>query len=815
MRNMPLLTVKTNSFGERYFVEFSGRIFEKSSSKTVFERYFKDAFDTEHQLYLIVGTDSGLLPQYLRDRFASPNHPRKGRRFVFFEQREVIQALEALDLPEWIEIRAQDSDLNQLSSEWIEYMMTKRIGLYKSIAVIDEVSGNQKTMWASIKDQYTKLRFSDMANNHTRPFVEAQLKNFPRNNVQISKFQNALKGKKAIMIGGGPSLDGLLDWIKSVRDQFFIFAVGRVSKKLHQEGLTPDFIVSVDPHELSYDNSKQMFYFAEESILLNCYHIAPRLLSQWAGLSCYFGELYPWEEASGNSTSPGPTVLHSAVVQAAYLGCNEIYLAGVDLCFYKGKTHASGSAEAEIGQLSIKDTSTVETYSGELAETDIPFAQGVVQLGNIAQYLKNTREISLYNLSELAAKVVNVELKLPSEIVLLGEQEQKRACLDSLKAQMGLSRKEVYKILKDKLKLMQKERRLIVEAQKHLKDALKSIEKYKKDFSDKSLIQAQNIRFKLEKHLKEQAQMLFYYGYPYFSEVMKPVEDKNQLSNEEIAHTLAAYFEGMKKSARDFLVLLDIVLDDIHFMLLEFATDSKPCELVDTWYKKSESGRSEVWSQYHDEDLNDVEHECLNKARKAFAEDVAAAQTRQAKLLKSRAFSVANLIEKIKHAFEAQKIEELVGLKDKVKELKNPIDKEGLEGFIEGAILAIESPGKEVEIFEGVSHPKLNVYLKSRLLPYYTKNENHEKALETLQLLCEYSDDYLIPYADYLNILGRPELAAEVALTLFRKEPNNLPALLKVVHFSYAAGLGDLFDDALEVASSMDANHPELQRYLH
>ena len=176
---------------------------------------------------------------------------------------------------------------------------------------------------------------------------------------------------------------------------------------------------------------------------------------------------------------------------------------------------------------------------------------------------------------------------------------------------------------------------------------------------------------------------------------------------------------------------------------------------------------------------------------------------------------MANLIEKIKRAIEAQKVNELLDLKNKVENLQNPIDREGLNAFIEGAIKSIQAPGEEIAIFETISHPKLRVYLKSKLLTYYTQHENHEKALEALQILCEYSDDYLIPYADYLNILGRPDLAAEVALTLFRKEPGNLPALLKVVHFAHAAGLGDLFDDALEVARSMDPNHPELQAYLY
>jgi|GEM_PF-5161369 len=817
------MIAKQNAYGERYYEEASGNVFANSSSKTIFERYFKDAFDTEYQLYIIVGTDSGLLPVYLHHKYQDD---RKGRKFVFIEQPEIMAQLDVSDLPEWLTVVSSEHAVKDLSANWIDYMMTKRLGLYKSIAIIDKLSDQTIQLWNNVKDQYSNLRFTDLANNHTRPFVEAQLKNAPRNNFPIKNLRSRLQGKTAVVIAGGPSLDSLIDWIKEHREALYIFAVGRVSKRLHKEGLTPDFITSVDPHELSYDNSKQMFYFSQQSILLACYHIAPRLLSQWSGAAAYFGELYPWQEGTGNSNSPGPTVLHSTIVQAAYLGCETIYLAGADLCFYNGQTHASGSAEEEVGQLGIKNTAQVMTYSGELADTDVPFSHGVEALNSIAQNLNKQHGIQIYNLSPFAARVEHVAHQSPESVVIPSvtenqADESKKEKLEQIKADIECSPKEMGEQLADKLKVMQKERRLIVASQATIKQAVKSIANFEVEFSPKALDKAQSLRLQMDKKLGEKNRMLFYFGYNYFSQVMKPVEDKAQLSNEEIAHTLTTYFDGMKKSMHDFLKLLDLVIADIKFMQKELSIDSQPCDCIERWSSHKEWGRALLWQKYHPiltETVEDQKQQaCLDKAKSAFLEDISIEQTLQSARLQAVAFSVVNLIDKIVSAFEARSQPQLEALLKPVSKLKNESDRKGLTQFIEGGLMIIkEGPDSQsfISAFELNKHPKLQVYLQKYLLNHYMQREQHEKALETLQILCKYSKDYLLTYADYLNILGRPDLATEAALELFRQEQTNLPALIKVVHFANKAGLKEVFSDALNVALSMDPNHPELMVYL-
>jgi hypothetical protein len=193
----------------------------------------------------------------------------------------------------------------------------------------------------------------------------------------------------------------------------------------------------------------------------------------------------------------------------------------------------------------------------------------------------------------------------------------------------------------------------MISAQKLIKDAIKSVKRYRVDFNDKALSKAQSQRSKLDKLLGDKNMIIFYYGYNYFSKVMKPVEDKERLTDKEIVHTLSTYFDGMKKSILDYLKLLDDVIAEIKFMQTEFRTDSLPCELYSRWEEKKEFGRSEVWQHYHEYLPNQIQLNCLEKARDAFYTDISVEQTQQAVRLLSKAFSVKNLIEKLNRLLKA------------------------------------------------------------------------------------------------------------------------------------------------------------------
>ena len=78
----------TNSFGEHYLYSVNRNAFNAVGSATVFSTHFGDEFKQKNTLYIVVGTDSGLLLKHN----AGSECPR-GSRFLFVELPEVLDLL--------------------------------------------------------------------------------------------------------------------------------------------------------------------------------------------------------------------------------------------------------------------------------------------------------------------------------------------------------------------------------------------------------------------------------------------------------------------------------------------------------------------------------------------------------------------------------------------------------------------------------------------------------------------------------------------------------------------------------------------------
>ena len=78
-------TLKTNIFNERYLYSINRDSFSKVSASAIFEAEFKTKIFDENTLYIILGTDSGLLPQYLQKQGIPA-----GTRYLFIELNEVL-----------------------------------------------------------------------------------------------------------------------------------------------------------------------------------------------------------------------------------------------------------------------------------------------------------------------------------------------------------------------------------------------------------------------------------------------------------------------------------------------------------------------------------------------------------------------------------------------------------------------------------------------------------------------------------------------------------------------------------------------------
>ena len=97
-QNNMLGNFQTNQFGDHYLYLINGDLFDAEGSQSIFSYNYGHLFNTD-SLYIFAGTDSGLLPKWIK----SISIP-EGSRYLFVELPEVIQLLDLKsisDVPEF------------------------------------------------------------------------------------------------------------------------------------------------------------------------------------------------------------------------------------------------------------------------------------------------------------------------------------------------------------------------------------------------------------------------------------------------------------------------------------------------------------------------------------------------------------------------------------------------------------------------------------------------------------------------------------------------------------------------------------------
>jgi len=164
----------------------------------------------------------------------------------------------------------------------------------------------------------------------------------------ITSLKNSLSNIPAIICSAGPSLDKNIQHLKAKRDNFLLISVATALKPLIENGISPDFIVAIDPDETTLNffdlqnNSKDSWLLYNPVVPSKIPDIFPgkRLtydssinLAQW--LQKYLG--------SKGSLEKIFSVAHAAFQFAKFMGCEPIIFIGQDLSFSKKRLHSRNS----------------------------------------------------------------------------------------------------------------------------------------------------------------------------------------------------------------------------------------------------------------------------------------------------------------------------------------------------------------------------------------------------------------------------------------------------------------------------------------
>lgn len=187
------------------------------------------------------------------------------------------------------------------------------------------------------------------------PSTQMLLQNIPNimKEPPLVHFKDVYKGKTAVIVSAGPSLDRNIETLKKYRDKFILFTVGTAVKTLYRNDIKPDFLCIIE----TYNSSKQV----EGLDLSDVYFITepyanPALrdfkykkifshISANSPINLFWSKIC--DENIEEYWSKG-TVSYTALNSARLLGCSKLILVGQDLAYIGGQCYSKDSAYKDL-----------------------------------------------------------------------------------------------------------------------------------------------------------------------------------------------------------------------------------------------------------------------------------------------------------------------------------------------------------------------------------------------------------------------------------------------------------------------------------
>ncbi|MBL8968313.1 MAG: DUF115 domain-containing protein [Spirochaetaceae bacterium] len=189
--------------------------------------------------------------------------------------------------------------------------------------------------------------------NTLRRFGRLWVRNLAKNLPLVGRLpgtallEGRFAGLPALVLAAGPSLDEVLPRLRDLRERCLLVCVDTALRSLLRAGVEPDFLVVVDPQYWNWRHLEGLR--SPGSILVSESAAWPAVFRFEARAAFLGGSLFPLgraiERAVGakGELGAGGSVATSAWDLARLLGAAPLYMAGLDLSFPAGATHARAS----------------------------------------------------------------------------------------------------------------------------------------------------------------------------------------------------------------------------------------------------------------------------------------------------------------------------------------------------------------------------------------------------------------------------------------------------------------------------------------
>jgi len=812
---------KSNPYSEKYLYSVNRDTFLKQSSSNIYKKHFMEKLLEEESLYLIVGTDSGLFLNYIMQQELPKN-----TRYLFIELPHLIEKIEST-LPDNYD---KDTFVITTLDKWTEAAEELEISIYiyrdnvryiKSLAVVDSFLIEYNETNQKLSQELETLFFFTRALVGVYPFMTKQLMNIADNRISSTVMNNRFAGESCIILGGGPSLDEEIEWIKVNQNNIVIIAVSRIAKLLLSHNITPHIIVSVDPYDVSFDVSKEQLLLPEKVLFLQANCVNPSLLSQWHGRSIYIGKRFPWEEKSDENCHSlgGPTVTNTALKAAIEMGFTTVLLAGVDLCHSKsGVTHASKSIEANVGPLLGQPGVWIETYCGDMAETQIAFNNAVLALS--AQAKDAIKDgVTIYNLSKNAAKAKYIEYLPTTALSFDDTQEDIWDKIESYTPNMtqDLIRKDnnftltkVSKMLTD----LRKVKRLADEALECNINLFKTKGEESDNFKYK--LRMDKIEKTLDSHYKKTTSFIKNFGLDKF--IKSAQTSHEDWSDEKVEETGRVYYQAYIDSSDSLVQLLQQTVQRIKSRIEEEKNIPNFKLLFEQWRKDKHYGRSVAWK-------NNIRHQYI---------ELPTAYQKQANEF-TELFEQLLKNEDTEYLKEIQVLSSLAWVKRKIIILYNQHNTNAIQVIAASlrqhmdesdeyknlyllaeaysSLLRKKYP-EALQCFESLPSEEIELDELQQIANLYLKLSLHAEAEAALKKLSMISHEYTPQYAKILRLRGKPQESIDVYSQYLTEQPTDIEAWLELGKLYLNSNSNESAKIAFQCILQQDPTHILASEYL-
>lgn len=785
-----------NQFGENYIYQVNRNTFSKIDSETRYRQAYAEALFHSNHLYVIAGSDSGLLIRYLQSRDLP-----EGSRYVLVELPEVLAMIQAeinLDeLSSSIAVVEYENLWSQLEAfSFNDYVYLQAVELKQSFAAMDAFLFEYRELHNLIDRGLRERIYQLETNLGTSAFIEAQLENIAENQVPAKVLKGTFKGKTAVVLGGGPSLDDILPWVIENSDKVAVLAVSRISRLLLEKNVTPHLVFSVDPFDVSFDVSREMLQFWDKALFVYSYHVSPLLLGQWSGRSVYLGPRLPWnsELNEDNLGGAGPTVTNSAISVAVAMGFEQVILGGVDLCYgATGISHAQGSNESQSGPR-LSDTLTVPTNDGGTAETGADFALAIATMGVQAGAAVKIG-CKIINPAPKAAVIDNVEYRPLGDIAIAPLDDSPVAMVLALLPTVNVETRSLdYRTM---LAEIERAERQLNKMRKLTGEALECnaglFGRNGREANFKHKIRMDKIEKKLKQDFPEFEPLVKKYSIASFLKIVCPGSER-KWSDEEIERVGQIYYEAYAEGIGKLLTHVTVARKKLTARLMEETSNPDLVVLAKQWREDKQPGRMLVWKHHHPAaycKLSDKAKALCAELEKEFRDVMAATDTGHMQKVRS-VRGLDGVLGKILRLFSSRDDRGLQRLKEGLLIHPDRARAEPLSVLIDGFLAELAGHFDEAlnfyQLLIEVEFDPLTEEGLKRILTISLKNGDLENALLALECLANAVLTFKPQYAELLRLSGQLQNAADVLTDYLEIVPSDLVALLKLGQVYRAMG---------------------------